>query len=263
MQIWKNNKLEHFEQSRQFIDFQLGRGVFETILVSQKVGLILWDGHVERFKKGANFLGGQVKCDFDGLKKILREKLSEHEFYRLKLIYLPSCENVLVDYSPFKMENKNWSLFFDNNLYRGNSPHYKVKSISYLENLHLNSIARARGFDDYLITDKDGNILETTIANIFFVNSNGIIETPALKNNSLLNGTIRNYLIKNINKTNYSIIEKNINKSDLPGYNEVFISNSLRILQTVKKINNINFYDNKTLIEIMKFFKKCFQLSNI
>jgi len=94
--------------------------------------------------------------------------------------------------------------------------------------------------------------METTIANIFFVKNDHIIETPPVCNNSLLDGIIRKYLIKNI-IPEINIIEKNIEFFKIQNYKEVFITNSLKLVQNVDQINDFKYNNCNTSNIIINF----------
>ena len=55
-----------------------------------------------------------------------------------------------------------------------------VKSLSYAGNMLAARLARARGFDDALLTTPHGRVLEATTSSIFWVDRHGVLSTPPL-----------------------------------------------------------------------------------
>jgi len=253
MYIWKNSKLKPLKEIEYLNNLLTGYGLFETILVHKTKGIILWDEHIKRLMQGISLLNGQKPdCDFKSLKACLTDKLKIFDFYRLKLIYLPSKTYLLVSFERYDFDNKPFKLYSNPQYFRGFLPHYKLKSVSYMENFFLKNMAASLNFDDYLILNNNMNVLETTIANIFFVKNDHIIETPPVCNNSLLDGIIRKYLIKNI-IPEINIIEKNIEFFKIQNYKEVFITNSLKLVQNVDQINDYK-YNNCNTSNIIRNF---------
>ncbi len=104
--------------------------------------------------------------------------------------------------------------------------------------------ANANQVDDYLYI-VDGFVAETIIANIFIVKDNKIL-TPII-NNNILPGTIRKKLIANLN-----IVETKISLEELINADFIFITNSIKGIQPVTKVDNYQF---KTIVKWQHFSK--------
>ena len=253
MYIWKDNTLTPLNHDEKFDDFQLGYGLFETMLVHQTKGIILWNEHMNRLHHGIFKLTGEkINWNLSNLYTALIQKLTNSEYYKLKLIYLPSNKVLWVSFIEFPLVNQSWKLYSHENYFRGYLPHYQLKSISYMENQLLKHYAESFKCDDYLVVNHEGHILETTMANIFFVKAHSIIETPPAINNSLLNGTIRNYLL-NHPCPGFQITEADISLNKIEMYQEVFITNSLRLAQHVIQINHNHYPHNDVSQTIRKW----------
>jgi 4-amino-4-deoxychorismate lyase len=121
---------------------------------------------------------------------------------------------------------------------------------------YLNSILRLSNTseDDLLYYDSGGKILETTIANIFFIKDKKII-MPTSKN--ILFGITANTI-----KRFFDIREKDIQISELDKFDEVFITNSVLGIMPVKKINNTYFKSNKISKEVSELYWRNYKLKS-
>jgi branched-chain amino acid aminotransferase len=93
--------------------------------------------------------------------------------------------------------------------------------------------AKANKWNDALVCNTDGNIIESTIANIFWV-KNDVVHTPPLSEGCIA-GIARRYLTDNT-----IVIEQKLALSDLEAADEVFLTNAIRGIKWVKNINNTN-----------------------
>jgi branched-subunit amino acid aminotransferase/4-amino-4-deoxychorismate lyase len=228
----------------QLLDLFQGNGVFETILVTENANPVLWHRHTMRLEKGAKFLGTKLTIDFDELRNVLIKHIQQQNqaaSLRLNLIFLPHTKDLIIRFFPFQWPKSPARLYVNNQYYRGNSPHYQYKTLSRIENSYFHKIAQDNKCDDYLILDNHANILETCLANIFFVRYDGKVETPIAKDNPLLNGVLRQYLLDSQKEFNITCIEKNISLNDIANYTQAFITNGLRLIQPVSHIANWQF----------------------
>ena len=88
-------------------------------------------------------------------------------------------------------------------------------------------------FEAFLV-DRDNNITEGTVSNIFFVKGN-ILYTP--KENILL-GVTRGIIIKIAKQIGIQIKEARIKKSEIYSFKECFLANTLVELMPVVEIND-------------------------
>jgi len=243
MYLWNNHSLLKLPK-HQISDIFQGTGVFETILVTKESQLVLWDQHIQRLKKGAHFLGIHLTIDSSVLKQSLIELIQQEQnktCWRLNLILLSQRNDLIIRLFPFQFSSQPLRLYVNDQYYRGNSPHYQFKTLSRIENYHFQKIAQENNYDDFLILDCHSNILETCLANIFFVRDDGNIETPLAKNMPFLNGVMRQYLIDYQKDLNITCIEKNIQLNAIEKYAQAFITNGLRLIHPVSHIGQWHF----------------------
>ena len=244
--IWNKNKL----QTLNLEDYEvacnslfLGNGLFETTRFGNGRIYFLIE-HLDRLKFSIKTIYKiDLQIDIVRLKSSLNE-LEITELSRLKIIWVPSLiTNLIIEIIPFKDNLTPKKLLSDDFFTVSNNPYRSLKKISYFSNLMLNKRAQELYFDDYLIKDVSGNILETTIANIFFIEDtqSGLrVLTPY--DNNILKGTIRQKIIDNLyEELKIPVIVKNITMNELSNFCGCFITNSLRFIIEIISINNIFF----------------------
>jgi len=243
MFLWNNHLLLKTPE-HQIADVFQGNGVFETILVTENAIPVLWDQHIQRLKKGAAFLGTKLTIDASSLRKALIQHIQQEKIntcLRLNLILLPQRKDLIVRFFPFHWPQKPSRLYVTEQYHRGNSPHYQYKTLSRIENSYFLQIAKDNNCDDFLILDCHSNMLETCLANIFFVRDDSTIETPLAKNMPFLNGVVRQYLLDCQKELNIKCIERMIPLNSIGNYTQAFITNGLRLIQPVSQIGHRHF----------------------
>ena len=102
--------------------------------------------------------------------------------------------------------------------------------------------AKAQKWNDALICNTHGNIIESTIANIFWI-KNGEVFTPPLSEGCVA-GVMRRYI-----RTKIPVTEKKLLLIDILGADEVFLTNSIYNLRWVSRISKKS-YRNQITLEI-------------
>lgn len=107
--------------------------------------------------------------------------------------------------------------------------------------------AEENHLNDAVLLNANGSIADTTIANIFII-KNGVIATPSLDQGCVA-GVMRRFLLENLPKKGFQIIEKETVVADLLGADEVFLTNAVRELKWVKEING-KYFSNSLITKI-------------
>jgi len=119
----------------------------------------------------------------------------------------------------------------------GKSEIPRNKSLNYLNNILCRIEARKKGFDDAIMVDSNGFITEATASNVFLVKSRTVFTSP-LKC-GILPGITRREVIDIVGKRFKGSIRKTlIKKSDLRAACEIFLTNSLKGIIPVVRIDN-------------------------
>ena len=165
--------------------FLYGDGVFTTLRVENGKIFYLKE-HSERLRKQCEF----IFLDFPEIKETLIHQLvhlnhADHGFWRLKIM-VTALEDML---SGQTTRGRKSELFMTLVPYEGSfctpvrlaiypypyqSALAKIKSLAYLERLRIKEFALSHGYDDALVLDPNGCILETGVANIFWKDRHGI-----------------------------------------------------------------------------------------
>ena len=91
------------------------------------------------------------------------------------------------------------------------------------------------GYDDALMLDWQGNIAESTGANIFLV-QDGVIHTPTP--NCFLDGITRRTVIELAKKRGYQVVERTIGPAELAKTSEIFLTGTAAEVTPVGSIDD-------------------------
>lgn len=208
-----------------------GRGVFETIYSNGKLAFL--SEHISRLKSSMKILN---------MEELEEEKLldfiNSNKFINGAVKILVTEKNIIITErkSPYNRESyeKGFNITYSSVLRNTTSILSKIKSINYIENIIEKQKAVKAGYNDVIFLNEKGFISESSCANIFIVKNDKIF-TPD-KNQGLLSGIIRNWIVKN-----YEVEEKAISKEEIENADEVFLTNSLMGIMSVKRLNNIKY----------------------
>ena len=238
--------------------FKYGDGFFETIkIVHSKV--INLPAHLNRIQFSLGLLKLNSNYDYDffeeKLSYLIKKNNILHGSSRVHVSrkgdgkYLPESNNIDIfistshgeEYkynSPISLcvyDDENKALGSLSNLKSSNSLIYILASIYACEN----------NFDNAILLNSSGFIIEATNANIFIVN-NEKVYTPPL-NDGCVSGIMRNWIFDQID-----IIEESILLDEALEADEIFITNTIDGLIPVKKILKTNF----SSFNIVNFLQK-------
>ena len=243
-----------------------GDGIFETIKLKNGK-LILVDEHLERLWKG------MLELKFSIGKFFTKEKLVEEIIALAKKNKLQDARVRLTivrgDGGIYDAKNHNPNYIIEAiSLPEGNGElnsnglqlcyfEDAKKAIDNFSNLKTNNylpyfmgalFAKENQCNDAIIFNSEGNICDTTIANIFFI-KNEIVYTPALTQGCVA-GVMRNWLITKIQALGFTVNETIVTKNDLLSADEVFLSNSIYNIRWVKNIEE-TFFKNDLVFQIV------------
>lgn len=226
--------------------FRFGDGVFETIRIKNYV-LYDYELHLVRIKNGLT----AIKIEFDSniildiANKLIKKNNQKNGFLRFSISrgvgsrgYYPTyCKPTLV------IETENARRLKSTPINLGISSYSKISPKSFPVNYKLmqgmNSTlslieARDNGFFDAIMLNSEGNIVETTSANIFAL-KNGDIYSPSGKE-GVLYGVTREKIINN-----FSVIEQPIALANIQEFDNLFITS---VAIGAKKIESITEHIN-------------------
>lgn len=104
------------------------------------------------------------------------------------------------------------------------------------------------GWDEALICNEAGRVIESTIANIFWVEKDQLF-TPPLSEGCVA-GVMRAFLLKSLPAAGYKLYEEPLTVDRLGKAKEVFLANALRGLRPVAEIAGIRQYHSNLCPQI-------------
>lgn len=114
-----------------------------------------------------------------------------------------------------------------------------IKSNNYQLSVQAGLFARERGLDDCVLLNGYGRVVETTIANIWWVRE-GVLYTPPLSEGCVA-GVMRRWLLEALPAAGYLVGEEPIGPDGLTEVEEIFITNAIRGIQWVREFRGTVF----------------------
>lgn len=110
-----------------------------------------------------------------------------------------------------------------------------LKHLNRLEQVLVKRELEASNFDDLLVLDTDENLVETSIANLFWLDASGAWNTPNL-DFAGIDGVMRNHILEKLHKIGSDTCSGFSPIDDLKHAKGVFICNSLMGIVPVRQI---------------------------
>ncbi|MDD2457349.1 MAG: aminotransferase class IV [Eubacteriales bacterium] len=206
-----------------------GRGAFETLPVHDQP---FWlDQHLERLNRTLTRLGISRQV---AAAEILSQVQENHiRNQTVKIIVTP--ENLILATRPLPSPvpgGQRLLLHAEGHPLR--APLAGLKTLNYLGLLLVREQAQASGWQDALLVTDQGQVLETTTANVFIIQGNQI-RTPQARGD-LLPGIVRQFVLDLDQSWDLSIQEGPVTCEDLRAAEGVFVTNSLVGIQPVREV---------------------------
>lgn len=222
--------------------FSYGDGFFETIKVINGFPFN-FSAHYNRFSFACSVLKlKNIETERSLLalvlkliqkNKLINGSVKLHISRREGGKYLPnsSSVNILISSSDGEVfiNNKPVSLCIFKDEYKAKGKLSNLKSINSLVSVLGAIYAKEKRFDNSILKNSDDAFIETTNSNIFILKEEKIY-TPPLSDGCVA-GTMREWVMKIEN-----VIEKSLNQIDIETADEVFITNALLGITSVKEI---------------------------
>lgn len=107
--------------------------------------------------------------------------------------------------------------------------------------------AKANKWNDALIQNTQGHVIESTIANIFWT-KNDIVYTPPISQGCIA-GVMRSYLIQQLQEQGFTLIEQALTADILWSADSVFLTNAIRRMKWVYSVDD-HVFSNKFINHI-------------
>jgi branched-subunit amino acid aminotransferase/4-amino-4-deoxychorismate lyase len=115
------------------------------------------------------------------------------------------------------------------------SPLFRMKAVSYLENMVAHGDALARGAQEALFLSDDGLLLEGSLSNVFLVRR-GVLVTPST-DGSILPGVARKDVLGLARDMKMPVEERGVEAAELFEADEAFLTNSLLEIMPLTRVD--------------------------
>ncbi len=231
-----------------------GDGIFETMKLKNGK-LILSDEHFARLWKGMQMLQFEIpkllspeKLEAEILQLAAKNKLTAA---RIRLTIIRSdggiydaknnTPNYILETLPLPEDNgplnsNGLQLCFYDDAKKTIDSFSNLKTNNYLPYFMGAMFAKKQQCNDALILNSEGNICDSTIANVFYIKDE-IVYTPALSQGCVA-GVMRKFLVDKIRTLNFIVNESVVTKESILNADEVFLSNSIYNVRWVSGLEN-------------------------
>jgi len=243
MIVWQNGSLipeEEFRLSPFDTGLTVGKGVFETLLALRGEPFA-WTRHYRRLSEAAHLFSIEIPSS-ELLRDAVLAVLNANEFIVARVrvtitggvggpgVSRKGAPTAFVTTTPFVEFPEEAKVCLGGSRdFAG--PLDAVKSLSYAENILLMEEAKRKGFDEILISNSAGNLIEGSGSNVFVVRQ-GVVLTPPLSD-KCLPGVTRALVLNLLKKEKWEHREISIPTDDLSDADEIWLTSSTRRIQRV------------------------------
>ena len=263
-----NGKILHAEKAAIAIDnrtFRYGIGLFETLLaINNEVQLL--SAHWNRLQQGLQILGFKTPSFFSQLSlqqaiQTLLSKNKHNQHARVRIQFFANAGGILeTQHTTCNYLMETYAIdpticeLNENGLVLGIHSLYK-KEIDPLSPYKINGRicyamaaqeAKEKKWNDALLLNSHGNIIESSISNIFWVKNKEIFTPPV--NEGCIAGIMRANWIAVLQEKGIPVAEIPFSKDLLLQADEVFLTNSIRKIRWVYAIENKQ-YKNEFILK--------------
>jgi len=223
--------------------FRYGDALFETMYYTNG-RVIFFDKHIERLRKGlSTFKIHYNNLIINKLLSLIKELIQVNNIKgsaRIRLqvfrkdggLYLPNnneldyiIEVFPLDNSIYKINKKGIHIGIANSVRKDNNQFSQLKTTSKMDMVLCAIEAEEMGWDDAIIMNSTGKLVESSKSNLFIYKNNKLY-TPTIEDGPL-NGIMRQAIIELSNKSGIECIETHITETNLINADEVFLTNAI------------------------------------
>lgn len=219
--------------------FLYGDGLFETVRV-RRGRLFRWDDHLRRLERGAEFLRLRVPATQDELTRLARELIRRNAMpeatlrlalsrgvsqrgYSIAGAGTPTLCLSLYPPPPHDPHNPpRWKLITSSFRVPTHDRLALYKTCNKLPHILARAEAEARGADDALLLNTDGEVAEATSANFFWVVGDTVF-TPPLST-GVLAGITRALVLELCRTLDIPCLERSVRPKDLSRAGAMFVT---------------------------------------
>jgi branched-chain amino acid aminotransferase len=254
--VYFNGMLKHEHEVSQWAldrSFLYGEGLFETMKASRGLIPFLAE-HLQRLFRGLDLLRMPIELSASKLEFALYQTLHHN---RLKDAYLrltlsrqnkeigslePAAGVQLIVVAR-ALEKVNKKLYSEGVSARviedfriSPDPLCQVKSTNYLRNILSQRMAKDAGFDEALLLNATGNLVEAATSNLFIFDGEKILTPPISE--GALPGVTRRVVLELLGKNYLPFEERPLKVADLLTASEAFLTSSLKEVLPLTRVND-------------------------
>jgi branched-chain amino acid aminotransferase len=240
--------------------FRYGYGLFETMLF-QEGAILLRDLHWQRLFSGLQQLHFHIPALFtkdyleqEVIRTVQKNKLEK--LSRIRLQIFAGCGGLYDNLNPkpeftiecfpldahiLKLNEKGLVTGIAQGLQKSNDTLANLKTSNALIYAMAAQQAKANKWNDALLLNAHDSIIESTIANIFWVKEY-IVHTPPLSQGCIA-GVMRRYIIEQLQRQGIGIKEIPLCAEALGHADSIFLTNAIRRIKWVQNVDNHSFSD--------------------
>ena len=246
--------------------FLYGDGIYETIRVHHGKPF-LWQWHMNRLTAGAETINLKIPLTplvlLEKTKRLIELNKSNNCIVRLTITRGPGERGydytgnetptlLVTTHEIPAMEKNSISLSITNIRVATGDILTTIKSNNKLGAVMAKRFAKAQNTDDGLMLNSDGNITETSSANIFCIND-GILRTPPIYD-GLLPGVTRRLTLGLASSIGLIVKEESITPKKLEQANAIFVTSAATGIRNVEKIEDTIFPKNQLVNQLQKAY---------
>ena len=238
--------------------FNYGDGFFETVKIINS-NAFNFSVHYLRIIESCSILSLDFNYTEKELSKVIETLLIKNNIINgtVKLHFSRDSKG---KYMPFSSEvnlliitnkgegfnvEKPVELCFYTNEIKTKSKLSTIKSCNALVSVLSSIYARGNNFDNAILFNTDDNVIECFNSNIFIVKED-IIYTPPVSD-GCVSGTMRGWVLNN-----EIVIEKSLSKKEILNADEIFITNAVRGIIPIKKVEETEFFSFELSAQLQK-----------
>lgn len=239
-----------------------GDSVFETIRCYNGKPLFFED-HYFRLMSGMRIMRMDIPQSFtpeyleEQITHISQTNKSIHQRIRLTVwrdatgFYTPNSNNVAFSITVDVLKNSYIDTpILEIELFKDYYVQKNLLGTIKAANKHIHILAgiygKENGYNDMLLLNEEKNVTEAIAGNIFLRNGDKIKTPPT--SDGCLNGIMRNKVIEQLKKmANYTIVEESISPFELQRADELFITNVIHGLQSIKQYRKKSFVNDSAI----------------
>ncbi|RYY12968.1 MAG: hypothetical protein EOO04_32700, partial [Chitinophagaceae bacterium] len=237
--------------------FRLEYGLFESILAIDGIPQ-LWEDHYSRFASSCTRLfrdcaqipaRDRLRSSIDST--IAANPACDEQRIRVQFGMFPGFESptYLVEVLPLPpgtsdFNEKGWIAGIGSDTLKSNDHFANLKAINIPLYNAASALCEARGWDDVILMNEQGYVMETGMGNLFAVKKQ-VLYTPSPSSGGI-DGVMKKHIVREATTRGYRVVVGPLRKSDLKAADELFMSNAIRRIKWISRLEEREYTNMET-----------------